>query len=197
VRTRFEAESLVRWSDSCIHTAVNEGLDELSESARFVERVVSVPIAARNFYDLRGYVPDDFVSVRAIWSTVREDWLTPTSEHLLHERWEESTGDPHSFFKRGWNWIVVYPRATSATGFLRVYLSCLAPQLLHGQAVTEDLPDDFAPALEDYALYDLQAQDGETRKALGHWKEFSERQRNFGEFVESRGRTSGFIGGAR
>ena len=198
IRTRFEAESTVRWPDAVIHVAVNEALDELSEATGFVERVVSIPqLADRNFYDLRGYVPDDFIIVRAVWSTVREDWLTPDTEDSLGPRWEGVVGDPRMFFMRGWSWLGVYPHPTASTGFLRVYLTTLAPQFLHSQAVLSDLPDDLVPALEDYALYTLQALDGAVDKALLHWKDFVARQQALGEFVSQRTRSSGYIGGRR
>jgi len=202
IRTRFEAESAIRWSDAAIREAINEALDELSEATHFYERVVSIPLVAdRIFYDLRAYAPDDFISVRAVWSTVREDWLTPNSEGKLdasYRRWQEAVGDPHTYFTRGWGWLGVYPHPeNSASGYLRVYFATLAPQLTHPQAVLADLPDDINPALEDYALYDLQTQDGETAAALLHWKDFADRQARLGKFVESRGRTSGVIGGRR
>jgi len=188
VRTRFEAESVVRWFDSAIHTAIGEGLERNGDDTLD---------EGRSFYDLRGYAPDDFVSLRAVWSTVRSDWLVPASEAQLHPRWEEDPGDPDSFFLRGWCWLGVYPHASGSSGYLRAYLSCLAPQLTHDQAVLSDLPDDLTPALEDYALYDLQAQDGETGSALAHWGDFVGRQRGLGDFVKSRGKSSGFIGGRR
>lgn len=198
VRTRFEAESSVRWTDAAIHDAINEGLDELSEGSAFSERVVSIPILPdRNFYDLRGYASDDVVTVRAVYSTVREDWLHPITEDALRTRWTDAIGDPSEFFLRGWSWLGVYPHASSASGFLRVYMSCLAPRFLHSQAVLGDLPDDLVPALEDYALYTLQALDYATDKAVAHWKDFVGRQSDLGSFVTQRGRSSGFIGGLR
>ena len=198
VRTRFEAESTVRWSNADIWAAVNEGLDELSEATRFVERVASIPVVeGRNFYDLRGYVPDDFVALRAVWSTTRSDWLRPSSEGLLHTRWEEDPGDPDAFFRRGWCWMGVHPHASGSSGYFRAHLTCLAPQLNHDQAVFADLPDDLIPALEDYGLYELQSQDGETELSLEHWKDLVNRQRTLNDFVEDRGRSSGFLGGRR
>lgn len=200
IRTRFEAESTVRWPDATIHVAVNEALDELSETAGFVERVVSIPqLADRNFYDLRGYTADDVIGIRAVWSTIRQDWLTPSTPDTVSAapQWRTVTGDPHTFFLRGWSWLGVYPHPTTSTGFLRVYLTTLAPRFLHNQAVLADLPDDVVPALEDYALYTLQALDGAVDKALLHWKDFVNRQQSLGSFVEHRGRSSGYIGGKR
>ncbi len=198
-RTKFEQESSARWSDAAFHQAINEGLDELSEATHFYERVVSIPLAGdRILYDLRGFVPDDFISVRAVFCTNLDAWLNSNSSENFYTRWEESVGDPREFFTRGWNWLGVFPHpANSATGFLRVYFSCLAPHFLHPQAVLADLSDDFTTALEDYAVYDLQVQDGETDKALVHWSAFASRQATLGDFVARRARSSGYIGGRR
>src|SRR3990172_6158683 len=194
-RTKFEQESSTRWPDSAFHLAINEVLDELSEATHFYERVVSIPISAdRIYYDLHVYVPDDFISVRAVWSTSLEHWLNPSTPERFYPRWEEAVGDPHEFFTRGWNWLGVYPHpASSATGFLRVYFSCLAPRFTHAQSVLSDLTDDFATALEDYAVYDLQVQDGEPEKALIRWGAFAARQQALAGFVAGRSRAVGSI----
>lgn len=200
-RTRFESESSVRWSDAGIVSAINEGLDELSEQTHFYRRYVSIPLVAdRIFYDIRGYVPDDAIGLTAAWSTIRNDWLKPRSEDELDPRWEEATGDPYEWFVRGAFHFGVHPHPTSSTsGYLRVWFSGLAPHFTHGQSVIADLPDDFIPALEDYVLYELQARDGETKKSLLHWKDFSRRARMLEEFVRKRGARAfvGHMGGRR
>ena len=198
-RTKFEQQSATRWPDAAFHKAINEGLDELSEATHFYERVVSIPVVPdRIYYDLRGYIPDDFISVRAVWSVTLDDWLDPTTPEKLHQRWEETVGDPYAYFTRGWNWLGVYPHPeNSSTSVLRVYFSSLAPHFLHPQAVLSDLTDDFTRALEDYAVYDLQCQDGETDKALVNWAAFSTRQQRLAGFVNQRARSAGNIGGRR
>ena len=58
-------------------------------------------------------------------------------------------------------------------------------RVLHGAApaLEEDgeeprqLPDEFVPALEEYALYELQQREGETDKALFWWGKYKEREK--------------------
>lgn len=203
VRTKFEAESSTRWSDRSIGNAINNGLDELSERTLFYERYVSIPKrAGQTYYDTRGYVPEGALQFTRIWSTTLDNWLDPINAESLNLRtapavqlnpllWEESQGDPTAWFVRGGWWFGVYPYpGESASGYLRVYFASLAPHFTHPQSVLEDLPDDFVPALEDYALYELNAQDGETSKALLHWKSFSERAGLLEDLVEKRMQTN-------
>lgn len=202
VRTKFEAESDSRWSDAAINAAINEGLDELSERTLFYERYVSIPKApGQRYYDIRGYVPDGAYALTGLFSTTRNDWLAPVTERGLDNPnqldasgtalWEESIGDPDSWFVRGAHWFGVYPYpGEDATGYLRLYFAGQAPHFTHDQAVLADLPDDYIPALEEYAMYELHAQDGESKKALLRWKNYDERATEFATFVERRNKTA-------
>ena len=187
VRTQYEAESTVRWSNADIGAAINEGLDDLSETSRFYERHVSVPIAGqRIYYDLRGFLPESALGITSVWSSVVEDWLQPVSPKELKSRWEQSTGSPKSFFMRGLFWMAVWPKPETTTGFHRVYFAGHAPHFTFPQDVQRDLLDSFVPSLEEYALYELCAQDGETTRALSHWSEYSRRTKEITDFVERR-----------
>ena len=186
VRTQYAAESTVRWKDPDIRDAINEGLDELSEATRFYERHVSVPVASlRTYYDLRGWLPESALGVTAVWSSVINEWLEPGSS-IARFQWERSVGPSQSFFMRGIYWMGVWPKPSTSTGFLRVYFTGLAPHFDFPQAVLRELPDDFIPALEEYALYELAAQDGETTRALQHFKDYGVRERSLRDFVERR-----------
>lgn len=190
----------MKWDNQSIYNAINEGLDELSEATGFYERYVTIPIVGnRTYYDLRGYLPENVVGVRSVWSTVREDWLVPISEENLGFQWEQSAGDPQHFFVRGISWLGVWPKADTTAGYLRVYFAGLAPHFTVPQDVLADLPDDFVPALEDYALYELAAQDRETDKALEHWREYVAREDGLYRFVNNRvvRARRGAIGGRR
>ena len=187
VRTQYEAESAVRWSDEAIGVAINEGLDDFSEETRFYERHVSVPITnRRTYYDLRGFLPESALGVTSVWSSVVEDWLAPISPRELRSRWEQAAGSPQVFFMRGLFWMAVWPKPETTSGFHRVYFAGHAPHFTFQQAVLRDLPDSYVPALEEYALYELCAQDGETARALLHWSEYSRRTKEVSEFVERR-----------
>lgn len=194
VRSRHEAESSIRWKDADIITAINEGLDDLSEVSRFYERHVSIPAAnRRTYYDLRGWLPETALGVIAVWSSVIDDWLLPCSIHELRQRWEQSYGPSRQFFMRGAYWMGVWPRPETTAGYLRVYFAGLAPHYTHPQSVIRELPDDFVTALEDYALYDLAAQDAETDRALMHFVDYASRGAELAKFVERRASTARII----
>lgn len=185
-RTRYEASS-VRWLNGDIADSINDGLDDLSEETRFYERHVSVPVSnLRNYYDLRGWLPESALGVTSVWSSITEDWLVPESVMDLRSRWEQSVGPPRSFFMRGFYWMVVWPKPAATTGFHRVYFPGLAPHFDFPQAVLYDLPDDYIPALEDYSLYDMAVQDGEVDLAMMHWGNYVKRATALKQFVERR-----------
>lgn len=189
VRTRYQIVSSVRWDDGDILDAINEGLDDLSEVTRFYERHVSVPLGnRRSYYDLRGWLPETALGVTSVWGSSITDWLVPISARDLQTRWEQAAGSPTHFFMRGLFWMVVWPRPDSVdvSEFLRVYFAGYAPHFTHPQAVLRDLQDDWVPALEDYALYELSAQDGETSRALMHWQEYTARSTQFAHDVNRR-----------
>lgn len=200
VRTRYElGTSTVRWSDSDIKGFINEGLECLAESTDFYERFVTIPIEPnRNFYDLRGFTPEVVVSIKSVWSSVRNDWLHPVDEGDLQFKWEDSTGDPNLFFTRGVYWFGIWPKPESdATGEMRVYFAGIPNRFEIDQAVLHDLPDDHIPALEDYALHEMAFQDGEKGLALRYWASYREREKVLSRFVDHRldgGITSRFGG---
>lgn len=188
VRTRYEAESTVRWSDTPIVAAINDGLEDLSEASRFYERHISVPLGnLRSYYDLRGWMPETALGVTSVWNTSLNSWLEPTGIEKLGSRWERSTGTPLSFFMRGLFWMGVWPKpATSGTGYLRIYFAGYAPKFTSSQSVLRDLPDDLITCLEDYALYELSAQDGESDRALLHFADYDARSKQFAAFIDRR-----------
>lgn len=204
VRTRHESLASTRWSDEAIYKALNEGLDDLSLQTRFYERYATIPIRRdTTYYDLRGFTPETPIALKSIWSTSRQEWLQPTAAELLDRidrSWDIATGDPQAWWTKGIYWVGVWPKPTSAiSGYLRVYFAGMAPHFGHAQAVLADLPNDFVPALEDYALYELAAQDGETERALRHWGEYGARVMRFKGAVDKRMTKAGTItmGGRR
>ena len=203
VRTRFEQNGTVRWSDAEINGFINEGLENLAESTDFYERFVTIPIEAdRIWYDLRGFTPETVVSIKSVWSSVRNDWLQPVDEGDLQFKWEDSTGDPQLFFTRGVYWFGIWPKAgSSTTGELRVYFAGIPNRYTVDQSVLHDLPDDHVPALEDYALHEMALQEGDVDLALRYWNSYMERENKLSMFVDHRldgaitSRYAGFMSG--
>lgn len=191
IRTKYEAEagaaSPVRWSDANLTTFVNEGLETLAEFTGFYERYCTIPIEEnRRYYDLRGFTPETVVTVTSVFSTVRNEWLYPKTPEDLGTGWEEQTGDPYCFFPRGIYWVAVHPLPTASTGYLRVHFSGIPSRFTHTQAVLGDLPDQFYPALEDYALYEMAALDREPKRAIDHFKSYIAREKSLAQYMDRR-----------
>lgn len=179
VRTKFEAAT-TRWSDADIDAAINDGLGELSEATRYYESWVSIKLkASRTYYDLRGLTPETAMSVTAVWHEPGVRWLTPMAlQDITYEEWEETSGNPTGWFVRGLWWLGVWPHPSSDVDeFLRVYYSAVAPKLVDDGDEPRQLPDEFVPALEEYAVYELQQREGETDKALYWWGKYKEREK--------------------
>jgi len=199
VRTRYEHSSTTRWADTDINAAINDGLAELSEATRYHERWVSVPLKQnRTYYDLRGLIPETVMSVTAVWHEQGVRWLTPINlSDIGYEEWEESTGNPIGWFIRGAWWLGIWPHPTSDVDeWVRVYFTGVAPSLAEDGQEPRGLPDEFVPALEEYACYELHQREGETDKALYWWGKYKERERALEQHMAHRVTTArtGVIG---
>lgn len=189
VRTRFEASSNTRWSDAVINAAINEGLEELSETTGYYERHISIPLKQkRTYYDLRGLIPDSALGVTAVWHENTNRWLNSyTHREMTYSEWEKVVGDPIVWFPRGLWWLGLWPKSSSDSDqWVKVYFCGLAPELTDDAQEPADLSEDFIPALEEYALYDLYQRDGETQKALGLWASYRQREYELTKHVANR-----------
>jgi len=174
VRTRFEAGA-VRWPDAEVNAAINDGIAELSEATRYFERWVSVPLkGGRTYYDLRGLTPETVMSVTAVEHLAGVRWLAPNALcDMTYDEWEKTTGNPISWFVRGAWWLGIWPRPSADLDeWVRVYYTAVAPSLTEDGQEPAQLPDEFVPALEEYAVYELQLREGETDKALFWWGKY-------------------------
>jgi hypothetical protein len=189
VRTRFEAASSTRWSDADINAAINDGLAELSEVTRYFERVASVRLkGGRTYYDLRGLTPETVLSVTSVWHEAGNRWLEPVDwRDMRYEEWEQTVGEPISWFTRGLCWLALWPHPSGDVDqWVRVYYTGVAPVLAEDGEEPAQLPDDFVPALEEYALYELQQRDGETDKALYWWQQYKAREKSLEQHMAHR-----------
>ena len=189
VRTRFEAASSTRWSDADLNAAINDGVAELSEATRYYERWSSVRLkGGRTYYDLRGLSPEAALSVTSVWHESGNRWLTPGNwRDLTYEEWEETAGEPIAWFVRGLWWLALWPHPSADVDqWVRVYYTAVAPQLEEDGEEPAQLPDEFVPAIEEYALHELQQRDGETDKALYWWQQYKAREKSLEQHMAHR-----------
>lgn len=194
IRVQHEQASAVRWTDADITEAINEGLETLAEATHFYERYTTIPFSAcanRNYINLEGFVPETVVRITSIYNSNRTEWLRPVSPNLLPYDWTQSVGEPQVFFTRGANWLGLWPRNDGTTGYLRVHYSGVPVRVANTtEVILRDLPDNHLPALELYALYELAAQDRESKRAVQLFGKYKERERRLKMYIDGR-RSSG------
>jgi len=189
VRTRYEASSTTRWSDADVNDAINDGLEELSEATRYFERWVSVPLqGGRCYYDLRGLTPETVLSVTSVYHDNGNRWLAPISIcDMGYAEWEQTTGSPINWFTRGLWWLGLWPHTSTDPGeFVRVYYTAVAPRMEDDGEEPRQLSEEFIPALEEYAIYELHQREGETDKALYWWGQYKTRERDLEQHMAHR-----------
>ena len=188
IRTKHEQATNVRWTDANIQGIINEGLESLAESTHFYERYTTIPMAvSRHWYDLRGFVPETVVRIRSVYNTNRTEWLRPGAVENLPYDWLLSVGEPQVYFTRGIHWLGVWPKPGNGNaGFLRVYFSAIPAHFTFTQAVLRDLPDNHIPALEDYALYEMAAQDRQGARAKTLYRSYLAREKGLQDFIDRR-----------
>ena len=179
VRVRHEASSSARWVDADIDAAINDGIGELSEATRYFEQWASIPLREkRTYYDLRGWADGSILSINAVWHENGNRWVTPASNKDIDiAQWEKTAGPPYLWFTRGLYWFGMFPRVSADTDqWVRVFYAAVAPALKEDGEEPKQLPDEFVPALEEFALYELTQRDGDTNKAMFWWAKYKERE---------------------
>jgi hypothetical protein len=92
-------------------------------------------------------------------------------------QWETTAGQPVRWFTRGLYWLGLFPHPSADLDeWVRVYYSAVAPAMEDDGEEPKQLPDEFIPAIEEYALYELTHREGETDKALYWWGQYKARE---------------------
>ena len=172
VRRRLNETSATYWTDADIKRALNDGYEEMAESSEFYERHTTMDLlSGRTYYDLRYICEDTFISPRRIQNNQTERWLTQCTVGDLEKnyvRWEDNQGEPERFFIRGTWWLGLWPQPDADWGSVRLYYSATPPAMV----LDDDEPEfaiEYHRGLIEYAVYDLLAQQAETKKALLCW----------------------------
>jgi hypothetical protein len=165
------------FSDEDIRDALNAGYMELSDASEWLEGFVDMPLLFdRPYYDLFSIIGPDFLSVKPAFDTARNRWLEPSTVRQLdlHDpRWERVVGTPQRIFLRGLRWLGLYPRIHAEGDTIRLYHTRLPVELCE-EGDEPGFPEAYHIGCVHFAVADLFAQDGETRLALGAWKDYTE-----------------------
>jgi hypothetical protein len=131
------------------------------------------------YYDLRDWAPFEIIKVRAIWNEALQRWLIPSAVSDLevrYRRWEASAMAVDRFFLRGNFTLGIFGKPSISdeaytADMLTVLSTAVPPPLLPSDYVIPH-PEEFCEGEILYALYDLKAQEGETKLALDFWKQY-------------------------
>jgi hypothetical protein len=191
-RLRDPSTSTVFWSDTDVATAINDGLMELSDATEWYETysVLSL-LSSQIYYDLRTVLSDTILSPKCAFNQTTNIWLTPVCirdlDYQTYREWETITGEPEKMFMRGLWWLGLFPKASAddTLGSLKLYFSAIPPAM-DDDTDELDIPEEFQIALIEYALFDLLAQDKETKEALRHWVQYAALEERFRRYVGDR-----------
>jgi hypothetical protein len=183
------AERRVFWSEEDIAEAVQLAYAELSDSTEWYETHANVVLLKnRPYYDLWSIIGDGFLSLKPSFNLQTNRWLVPSTVAELDagdRQWERVVGQPARVLMRGLRWLAFYPRLDAEQGKVKVYHTALPPPF-ENEDDEPGFPEAFHPALVDFALTDLWAQDGETKLALAAWASYLEGERQLADWVQRR-----------
>lgn len=187
-----EVDDPTYWTRRDCEDSINEGLVSLADFTEYNEVTLTIPqLAFRQYYDLRSHVQqgEQFLAPRRVHNLATNRWLPWSSarvlDHTLHNQWEGTPSACDKVVARGLFWLGVYGTASGDTGVLRAP-SVTIPNLLTVDEDEPQFPRQFHLGLVEYALYDLEVQDGELDLALDHYDAFTGIAFDFQAHVERR-----------
>ena len=174
-QVREATGSGVYFSTDDIGAAVNAGYAELSDATEWCEEYVTIDLLkSRPYYDLFALIGCGFLSIKPGFHEDTNRWLIPSTVRALDgndRRWERVVGTPQRVFLRGLRWLGLWPRTTADSGTLKQYYTRL-PVPLCLDTDEPGFPEAYHIGCVHFALADLYAQDGETKRALGAWADY-------------------------
>lgn len=182
----------VYWSRDDAAYSINEGLITLADFTEYHEVVLTIPqLASRQYYDLRTHVQkgEQFLAPRRVHNLATNQWLPWTSTRVLdaqlYNQWEGTASACERVTARGLFWLGVYGTASGDTGVLRT-TAITIPPLMEVDEDEPEFPRQFHLGLVEYALYDLEVQDGELDLALEHYGEYVRHALELQAYVQRR-----------
>ena len=105
---------------------------------------------------------------------------------LLYRSWEQVFGDVGRVFTRGLYWLGIYPKqSTDGKSYVRFSWAGLPPDMVN-TFDSPGFPEEFHQGVVYYALYDLKAQERETSRAMGYWKQYLTLQQAMTQWTDKR-----------
>jgi hypothetical protein len=190
VRTELGESGTAFFTDDDIAEAVNEGYAELADGAEFYERFWNIELLEGcMYYDLTTVLPDTFLSPRRAYSVERSTWLQPSDYREKdtgpYRQWELVTGAPQEYLLRGNWWFGVWPKPSVSGGVIRFYGTAI-PAALSTSTDEPPFPTEYQHGIIEYALFDLLAQQRETKKALDKWASYKRYEEGLREYASGR-----------
>lgn len=180
VRQRLNQTSAVPADDDTIDAALNNGYAEISDASEWHETWEAVDILNRRpYYDARTVLSETMLSVGPAFNLTTNRWLAPSDVTDLDRRdrrWEwvtAATGAPILNFTRSPWFFAYWPRANGdgSSGKIKQYFTSL-PEPLTEDSDVPGFSSPFHEGLVEYAIYELWAQQGETKIALDAWARY-------------------------
>jgi len=171
-----------------IKDSINEGYEEISEATEWYETNLNISLTTSTYYDLSSLTTRPFLSLSRVFNNQINQWLVTTDYRELDNQfpmWEANTGEPTKILMRGAWWLGLYPKAPAASGTIKLYHTGM-PAALSADGDTPGFPQEFHPALLDYATYDRLCHDRQFDKAMQYWQAYQQGEQKLAEYVRSR-----------
>lgn len=178
------------WNSTDIRAAIGDGYEEMSDESEWYERSVNIPqLSNRTYYDLLHICGTQFLGPRRAFNTTTHRWLEPLGprdlDYHTYRQWEVNTGQPQRMMARGLLWLGMYPKPDADSGFVRFYFTAIPPAMTR-DSDTPGFPQEFHQGIVEYALFDLLAQEAQTKKAIAHFQQFIAIRQALQEYVDKR-----------
>ena len=188
-RLRESSAQPVYFTEAQIEQAINDGYMELSDATEWYERHTTMNLLNnRPYYDARTTLGESFLAFGAAFNTQTNQWLEPTAVSGLdasNRNWELTPGEPNRLVTRGLWWLGYWPRINADSGTVKQYWTSL-PDAMEDDEDEPGFPEPFHIGCVDFAVCDLQAQDGQTKKAMLAWAAYLVKEAELAAWVLAR-----------
>lgn len=154
-----------------LNDSIQDGYDEVAAFSGCILKAVSLPfVNGLSYYDMYAAGVTDYIGVVAIFNTVINRWMWPTSTRKLSDvriDWETAAGTPWYFVPINHRFLAIYKKPiVNGYGNFFMFYRAAAPTLASSDTIA--IPDDYALCLQDYSITDLWEQNQEWSKAVIH-----------------------------